>query len=78
VVAKSVRIDLITALYYSLTTAHPGKGKTKALIKERYYWLGIDNDINRFVSNYYACHRLKVLRDKTPGLLRPLLIPDRP
>jgi hypothetical protein len=46
VVAKSVRTDLITALYYSLTTAYPGKNKTKALIKERYYWLGIDSDID--------------------------------
>lgn len=78
VVAKSVRTDLITASHCSLATAHPGKNKTKALIKERYYWLGIDSDIDQFVSNCHACRRSKVPRDKTPGLLRPLPIPDRP
>ena len=37
VVAKSVHTDLITTAYCSLATAYPGKGKTKTLIKERYY-----------------------------------------
>ena len=37
IVAKSVCIDLITAVYYGITTAHPSKGKTKAIIKKRYY-----------------------------------------
>jgi transposase InsO family protein len=78
VVAESVRTDLITAAHCGLATAHPGKSKTKALIKERYYWLGMDRDIDRFVSNCHACRRSKVPRDKTPGLLRPLPIPDRP
>ena len=78
VVAKSVHTDLITTAHCSLATAHPGKGKTKTLIKERYYWLGMDDDIERFVSNCHACRRSKVPRDKTPGLLHPLPIPDRP
>jgi hypothetical protein len=37
VVTESVRTDLISLSYYTLATAHPGKRKTKALIKERYY-----------------------------------------
>ena len=36
VVAESVCIDLIIAVYYSITTAYLGKGKTKAIIKKRY------------------------------------------
>ena len=58
--------------------AHPGKNKTKHLIKARYYWSAMDSDIERFVSNCAACRRSKVPRDKTPGLLHPLPIPDRP
>jgi hypothetical protein len=34
IVIKSVYIDLITTTYYSITTAYPGKTKTKQLIKE--------------------------------------------
>ena len=37
VVAKSVCIDLITAVHYSITTAYLSKGKTKAIIKKQYY-----------------------------------------
>jgi hypothetical protein len=37
IVAKSTCIFLIIASYYSLTTAYPGKSKTKKLIKEQYY-----------------------------------------
>ena len=69
---------MIDASHSTIATAHPGKSKTKKLIKGRYYWLGIDADIEQFVSNYHTCRRSKVPRDKTPGLLQPLPIPDRP
>ena len=78
VVAESVRTDLITTAHCSITTAHPGKTKTKRLIKERYYWKGMDNDIERFVSNCTACHWSKAPRGKIPGFLHLLPIPDRP
>ncbi len=78
VVAEATRTALITASHCNLTTAHPGKGKTKELLKERYYWSGMDDDIERFVSNCHSCRRSKVPRDKAPGLLHPLPIPDRP
>jgi hypothetical protein len=78
VIAKLVQTALITASYYSLAIAYPGQDKTKKLIKERYYWLRIDDNIKRYVSNCYACRRSKAPRDKTPGLLYLLPIPDRP
>jgi hypothetical protein len=78
VVAESVRTALIVTAHCGITTAHPGKSKTKRLIKERYYWKGMDDDIERFVSNCAACHRSKVPRGKTPGFLHSLPIPDRP
>ena len=61
VVAESVYIDLITALHCTLAIAHLSKNKTRALIKERYYWLGMDSDIDQFVSNCHTCRRSKVL-----------------
>jgi hypothetical protein len=78
VVAESVRTPLIVTAHCGITTAHPGKSKTKRLIKERYYWKGMDDDIERFVSNCAACHRSKVPRGKTPGFLHSLPVPDRP
>ena len=37
VVAELVCTNLITAVYYGITTAYLSKGKTKAIIKKRYY-----------------------------------------
>jgi len=35
-------------------------------------------DINRYVRNCNNCRRSIILQDKTLGLLKPLLIPNRP
>ena len=35
-------------------------------------------DINRYIRNYNDCYRFIIPQDKTLGLLKPLLIPERP
>jgi hypothetical protein len=35
-------------------------------------------DVKQFVRNCHACRRAHIPRDKTPGLLHPLPIPDYP
>ena len=35
-------------------------------------------DIERYIKNCHPCHRADIPRDKTPGFLKPLPIPDRP
>ena len=61
-----------------MSTAHPGRNKTRKLLGARYYWPRMTTDIDRFVRNCDSCRRADVPRDKTPGLLRPLPIPARP
>ena len=78
IVTESVRTALIMTAHCGITIAYPGKSKTKRLIKERYYWKRIDDNIERFVSNCAAYHRSKVPRGKTPRFLYSLPIPDRP
>jgi hypothetical protein len=34
-------------------------------------------DVERYIRNYYLCRRASTSRNKTPGLLQPLPIPDR-
>jgi transposase InsO family protein len=78
VVTKALRTRLLTEAHCQIATAHPGKNKTKEIVKARYYWMNMDDDIERFVENCHACRRSKVPRDKTPGLLQSLPIPERP
>src|SRR5579862_3489272 len=78
VVPESLRTSLLTEAHCQIASAHPGIGKTKQIVRARYYWYKMDNDIEQFVRNCHACRRSTIPRDKTPGLLHPLLIADRP
>src|SRR6266576_334323 len=57
--------------------AHSGKTKTYKIISDCYYWPGLVTDIDRYVWNCDSCCRSIIPRDKTLGLLKPLLIPER-
>ena len=35
-------------------------------------------DVDQYVRNCHPCRRASSPQDKTPGLLQPLLVPDRP
>ena len=60
-----------------MTTAHPGRNKTKILARRLYWWPTLSVDIDRFVANCHECRRSHKPRDKTPGLLHPLPVPLR-
>jgi hypothetical protein len=75
---QNLRTRLIAEAHTQVFTAHPGKNKTRRIIGDRYYWPGMVTDIDRYVRNCNDCRRSTIPRDKTPGLLKPLPIPDRP
>ena len=61
-----------------MSAAHPGKNKTTTLVARKYYWKGLTADVARYVDACRACRRSTVPRDRTPGFLHPLPIPERP
>jgi transposase InsO family protein len=75
---NDLRTHLIHKAHAQVSTAHPGRSKTRWIIASRYYWLGLPTDVARYVRNCHACRRAIVPRDLPPGLLQPLLIPERP
>jgi hypothetical protein len=77
-VPETLRTQLISASHSTATTAHPGRNKTLQILKQRYYWSGMSDNITTFVVNCHHCRRSTIPRDKAPGLLRPLSIPERP
>ena len=38
---------------------HQGKGHIMSLVKSRFYWSGMDGDIEKFVKNCPRCNRRK-------------------
>jgi transposase InsO family protein len=73
-----LRANLLDEIHRQPSTAHPGRKKTAALTKSRYYWPGMDKDIVRYVSNCRICRRSHAPKDLPPGLLNPLPVPERP
>ncbi|KAJ8105804.1 hypothetical protein ONZ43_g7278 [Nemania bipapillata] len=80
VVPKSEHLHtrILKELHGRMTTAHPGRAKTRKLVASQYWWPGLGGDCDRYVSNCLECRPAKVPRDKTPGLLQPIPIPMRP
>jgi hypothetical protein len=74
----NLRTRLIQEAHDGLLTAHPGKNKTRKLINKRYWWPGLAQDVDQYVANCHSCRRSTIPRDKAPGLLQPLPIPERP
>lgn len=72
-----MRARVLDEVHARKTTAHPGRNKTRSLIKTHYWWPGISIDSDKYVSNCLTCRASKVPRDKTPGFLHPLPVPER-
>ena len=72
------RAKLLKLVHNTPVTAHPGKNKTRKLVRQRFYWKGMSSDVDRYVANCKTCRRTSTPRDKTPGMLHPLPVPDRP
>jgi hypothetical protein len=73
-----LRTALIRKAYNKPLSGHSGHTKLRQLLKERYYWPSIGKDIDQYYSNCHICRRSHIPRDKKPGLLHPLPVPDRP
>jgi len=55
---------------------HPGQQRMLELVKRNYWWLGIKEDIKKYVQGYIKCQQNKVQHQKKPGELHPLKIPQ--
>lgn len=72
-----LRTRVIEDLHSRIVTAHPGKLKTRQLVASKFWWPGLAKDVEDFVNNC-PCRPSKDPRDKTPGLLHPIPVPNRP
>ena len=75
--AHFLRTHLIRAVHATQVTAHPSKRKTAKLLREQYYWPKLSKDVDTYVAACKACRWSHIPRDRTPGLLKSLPIPER-
>ena len=73
---RFLQTELITEFHTPKIFAHQGGNKLDRAIRREYYWPGMSKDIRRYVKNCHECSRNKTRHDKTPGLLKPLPVPE--
>jgi hypothetical protein len=73
---KSLRNDIIAELHCPVYMGHIGSGKTLELVQRTFYWKGVTNDVETFVSECYECQTNKPSTRKTGGQMNPTEIPE--
>lgn len=57
---------------------HRGKARTLFVLERHFYWPSLRKYIFNFVEQCLTCQKVKFDKGKTPGLLQPLPIPNKP
>uniref|UniRef100_A0A2N9F185 Reverse transcriptase n=1 Tax=Fagus sylvatica TaxID=28930 RepID=A0A2N9F185_FAGSY len=57
-------------------TVHPGATKMYRDVKAVFWWIGMKNDIAKFVAECLTCQQVKVEHQRPGGLLQPFPIPE--
>lgn len=77
-VTPDLRGPVITWAHASLVSCHPGSRRTLSRVRERFWWPGMRDDVNEYVSACPVCEQNKSRNAPSAGLLRPLPVPQRP
>ncbi|MCO5612199.1 hypothetical protein L7F22_066461 [Adiantum nelumboides] len=75
---KQLRPKVLTECYAPPYAGHRGIDATVKEIHTFFYWATLRRDVNAFVRLCLVCQKVKFDRQKAPGLLQPLPIPDKP
>ncbi|KAK3512021.1 hypothetical protein QTP70_027617 [Hemibagrus guttatus] len=77
-VPTSLRLSLLDSVHASPGSGHPGRQQTLSLLKERYWWPNMAEDVARFIRRCSVCAMVSTSRCLPEGKLVPLPIPRRP
>ena len=61
-----------------MDVGHPEQQQMMELVKRNYWWLGLKEDIKKYVQDCIKCQQNKVQHQQKPGELYLLEIPQGP
>jgi len=70
----SLRETIIWEVHDGGPAGYFGRDKTRALVKENFYWPNMERDVNRHIQRCKICHLAKSKSQNT-GLYTPLPVP---
>ena len=77
-IVKDLREKVMYESHSPPYAGHRGILATTQAIETYFYWPGMRQDIEDYVTQCIVCQKVKYDRGKAPGLLQPLPIPDAP
>jgi len=75
--STTLQQQVYQALHDSAMGGHSGFPVTYARVAQLFYWPNMKTMVKQWVQNCHICHQAKPDRQKYPGLLQPLPIPDQ-
>ncbi|MCO5588633.1 hypothetical protein L7F22_042590 [Adiantum nelumboides] len=77
-VTKQLRPKVLIECHAPPYAGHRGIDATVKAVDTFFYWPTLRRDVDAFVRSCLVCQKVKFDRQKAPGLLQPLPIPDKP
>ena len=75
---KKIKKRILWENYDLVDVGHPGQHRMLELLKRNYWWLGLKEDIKKYVQDCFKCQQNKVQHQRKLGELYPLEIPQEP
>ncbi|MCO5552286.1 hypothetical protein L7F22_005798 [Adiantum nelumboides] len=75
---RVIRPKVLIECYAPPYAGHRGIYATVKAVDTFFYWPTLRRDVDAFVRSCLVCQKVKFDRQKAPGLLQPLPIPDKP
>ena len=72
---KKIKEEILKENHDSVDVGHLGQHRMLELLKRNYWWLGLKEDIKRYVQGCFKCQQNKVQHQRKAGELHPLEIP---
>ena len=76
--SKKLKEKILQENHDSVDVKYPGQQRMLELIKQNYWWLGLKEDIKKYIQGCFKCQQNKVQHQKKSGELHPLEIPQEP
>ena len=76
--SKKLKEKILQENHDSVDVEYPGQQRMLELIKQNYWWLGLKEDIKKYIQGCFKCQQNKVQHQKKSGELHLLEIPQGP
>ena len=71
---NKIREEILKENHDSVNVGHPEQHRMLELLKRTYWWLGLKEDVKKYIQGYFKCQQNKVQHQRKVGELHPLEI----